>query len=956
MAVLVVVTDRSDGGLSTGFFRDEGGANAVPDFEDKARRGDNANLDPGNAPDTGARIATGGQKWNGGSQTSRYEGFLQFTGAGGFVLPVNQGQVETVAASLRVARNGLQYDGASMVPDSLILQIRDWTPPLSGSAWVDMMPVGPDSGNYAPEAEFYIWGIDTTNFGNLYETSGELFFQHVRDRLLSGDPIGYALMNYNSMRVFPGDGAWLSWVVAAGATDMLPKRYPALQVRTQRKHALNGIGGASIQMTDGTAVFLRYDSVTKRYNLYYQRINQTTPTLIDYLRGKAGGVDNSGGEATYYGQEPGFQSFSLTRDESNNLYVTGVRGNAQVGIFGQKIFNVNCFRYNGLFNWTRFTQAAAGDNTLSISQTHRGFPNNFAPVWLPGGVSANGQLAIVHSRRDGQWGRYQVGVSAIDAGWLVGIGATRSHNSAYAGDDALTGGFWRSMNASGSNLDAFRDGGTVRFTSCIAALPAEPTERSAALKCTVTNNLPTKPSIITNSIRNLPADPDGKARAVWMGDNSAFWAVASGGYIQIIRKADDSVYRWFDLPAGGIPGFPSSQMLQSSQAWDVVWDSGDADFLWVYYRNANNPRMINKARLGVSTGDIQAGIAFTPDPIGVSGSEIVAIRVPRQQVDSRCVLVDVAMQDGAGVPLALITIRDTSMNKAPLAPVVDSISSFNASSVKQVDWTFLDSNPSDFAIAQDIEIQNVTTGVTVVNPVHTTVTLVNSSTRKYRYTIGAGALTNDTRYQLRVRSYDSVDAPSVWSDWMQFSTTSTGGSVAITSPAADNLPLNRASVDISWSYTNTNPAITQTGYRVRVFNSDTGLSVSDSNLVVSTAKTYTVSGLTSDIEYRVEVTIRDSNGQTSGAGIRLITPDFNNPSLPEIDVEPGPGFIEIRVTNPPPSGDNPITIRNQIARKEAGQDDLAYVVVGECPPNGVYQDWAVASGTEYVYKARGSSE
>jgi hypothetical protein len=70
----------------------------------------------------------------------------------------------------------------------------------------------------------------------------------------------------------------------------------------------------------------------------------------------------------------------------------------------------------------------------------------------------------------------------------------------------------------------------------------------------------------------------------------------------------------------------------------------------------------------------------------------------------------------------------------------------------------------------------------------------------------------------------------------------------------------------------------------------------------------------------------------------------------------GPGYIEIRVTNPPPTGDNPITIKNQIARKEVDEPDEAYVVIGECPPDGVYRDWTVASGVEYTYKARGSSE
>jgi hypothetical protein len=90
--------------------------------------------------------------------------------------------------------------------------------------------------------------------------------------------------------------------------------------------------------------------------------------------------------------------------------------------------------------------------------------------------------------------------------------------------------------------------------------------------------------------------------------------------------------------------------------------------------------------------------------------------------------------------------------------------------------------------------------------------------------------------------------------------------------------------------------------------------------------------------------------------MRLIFPDFNNPSLPEITAEPREGYIEIRVTNPPPTGENPITQVNQIARKEATEPDDMYKVIGECAPNSVYQDWTVASGVEYTYKARGSSE
>ena len=99
------------------------------------------------------------------------------------------------------------------------------------------------------------------------------------------------------------------------------------------------------------------------------------------------------------------------------------------------------------------------------------------------------------------------------------------------------------------------------------------------------------------------------------------------------------------------------------------------------------------------------------------------------------------------------------------------------------------------------------------------------------------------------------------------------------------------------------------------------------------------------------------------AGVALIgackdstgVPDFNNPSIPHVDLEVDPGVIRIRCTNPPPDGENPVTIENQIARKESDADDASYVVVGTCPPDGVFADWTVASGTSYTYKARGRS-
>ena len=971
MAIVEAQADPNDGVLFAQAWKyAPSGEVTVPppnaDYEDDARRGEGVALEEANTPETGQRLRVGGMKWNNGDQTGRFESFIQFPPGLGFVQPSGSGFVELVTSALRVSRKGITYnnpnDGVFGAKDSLAFWNIDWSGDLSTSQWFNLMSIsGSGSGSsYQPEGELAGWIQDHPPLtGVFYEGGGEEVFKKVRDKLSLGSLYSLVLLSWTSTQVYPGPYQWIANIASANDVLTAPKYHPTLRSRFQRKHALNGVGGASIQMTDGTAVFLRFDPITNRYNLYYQKVNSTTPVLIDYLRGKVGATDNSEGNAQYFGYEPGFQSYGLTRDDNNNIYVIGPRGNPQTGTYGQKVANSCAYKYDGNYTWGRFTQTIVCDNTLSATDTHRGFINNVVPVWLRGGAYPTGRLVVVHSRRDGQWARYQTGVYVHNAGWNIGdVGIVKGANIGYAGDDSDTSTWWRPYNSSGSNLDAFRDGDTVRIATALPATPYDDAERSGGLTTVIAaGNSMSKPTPIASSIgTNSPHDPDGKMRAVWLGDGSQFWGIARYGHIQVLRKSDGSIYRQVDFPSNGVAGFPSRAVLQKSQAWDVVWDSNDPDWIWMYFKSSINPRVINKVRWNYTTGQIDTPFQFTASPLGASGSEIVAIRVPRQQVDARCVLVDVAMQDGTGAPAALITVRDTTMNKAPNPPVVSAISSFNASGSKIVEWLFSDSNPLDFATFQDVEIVNVATGAISHAVSHSTAVVVSAAAKRYRYTIPAAALTNDTSYQIRFRAYDSVEFPSDWSAPIQFSTTATGGLVLITEPAEDNAPLNRAAFTVKWTYSNSTPSTVQTGYRVRVFNNATGASVYDSNLITSTATSHDISGLTSDIEYRVEVTIRDSVGQTSGAGMRLVTPDFNNPSLPDIVATSLPGRIDIRVTNPPPTGDNPVTVKNQIARKEADEPEEAYLVIGECPPNGVYQDWTVASGVEYTYKARGSSE
>lgn len=218
------------------------------------------------------------------------------------------------------------------------------------------------------------------------------------------------------------------------------------------------------------------------------------------------------------------------------------------------------------------------------------------------------------------------------------------------------------------------------------------------------------------------------------------------------------------------------------------------------------------------------------------------------------------------------------------------------------------------------------------------------------FTLPANVLTNPTSYQWRARTWDAAGAAGAWSAFSSFST-SAGGTVTITDPSADNpAGVIRSSYLIAWSVSGT----TQQDYKVVLIRNDTAAVISDSGWVTSVATTFNVTGMISDVEHTIQVTVRNAALVQSGTGSRLITPSFGAPeepilSLTSVDAS---GYINVAVTNPTPTGDRPEVTTNQILRRLADSSD-AYVVVGTCDRNGAYRDYAVATGTVYEYVARG---
>jgi hypothetical protein len=266
-----------------------------------------------------------------------------------------------------------------------------------------------------------------------------------------------------------------------------------------------------------------------------------------------------------------------------------------------------------------------------------------------------------------------------------------------------------------------------------------------------------------------------------------------------------------------------------------------------------------------------------------------------------------------------------------------------------VSWTFNDSNPADTQAKYDIQVRRVSDSVVVYNPATITGPVVaNGATSNV--TIPAATLTNNTSYQVRVRAYDFYGAISDWSDWKNFATTSNGLTVTITSPATDNLPLAASSVIVTWTFASTG-GTTQVSYRIKVFRTSDNVMLQDSGVVTSTATSATVSSLVSDVEQRIEVVVTDSAAASSAPGIRVVTPNFDDPRSPSITVTSQDGFLRVQITNPVPGTDQPQVIRNDIYRRETGT--TAWTKIGTTTPNGVYDDYAVAAFTLYDYMVEG---
>ncbi len=661
---------------------------------------------------------------------------------------------------------------------------------------------------------------------------------------------------------------------------------PALVYTSTPRHSLFGVMGAQAQVSDGW--------------VYIQSDGADVPTLTLRHRSTGGTITTiatlpTGSGTNQFSPPYGAQSFALTTGPGDQLFV--------LSRYGPTINNLAILGYLRGAGVT-WTAAAMRSTTMptygqTINQVVAAYHEvgGGAVMAIVGHIGSAGD-SVVHNETS----HVVFDANTVLTGNLNNALTRMSGYSVSAGlipIESVSGYFNTWHNQTGTGMDL--------------AAPAQPNVNGAdtwgyfysyGMNANLGDNKPlTEGRYVLNSsgsafthtsYKTLGAwgrkDAGGKVRVVPISSTSAAFisADSDGGYGLTVcvqnhngTQAGSTEIGYVALAGEGIATMPDGPAIGSVPTWDAIYSSVE-NKLWIYYLSTANPREIRRTALNLTTMQ-----ATREDVLVVttgSGNVIHGIRVQRNAPVFQDTMVSYSTVNGSTYSTGYVIDHFNANPAVTLLPKAN----FDASASAQFAWTFSDPN-GDTQSAYQLEISRVSDGVVVFDSGKTA-----SST--WSRTLAGSTITNGVDYRWRVKVWDSQDAASEWSAYGTFTTTA-GGSVTITSPAADN-PLNVITDDIpvSWSVTGT----TQAAYRVWLYRGTT--LVSDTGWIASTATTATVSGMLSDQTHEIRVQVRNASAVATNTASRFLTPSFSTPEVPEVTVQPNPaeGYVRIVVENPAP--------------------------------------------------------
>jgi len=855
-----------------------------------------------------------GQTYTGGVY-SVFQAFLSFA------YTPDTAEVVT-SAYVRVRATGDATSTA--VTRSLVWAEYDWDTTVTSGDWrtaaqVAALPVLATVTNAEDATDRYLMAGSDSLVTRL-ESAGPLRLLGMSDRARAGSaPSGEERASFVSAD-------------ASGTVDD-----PALVFTSAPACRLFGVLGAQAQLSDGTHVYLKNTSEAPTPVVELCHHNGSVETSIATVR-----VDVGGG--TYpFEIGPGAQSFALCVDSSYHLFVVGP-SQASTAVLAAVMFT----KGSG-YTWTQ-----RATRTAALPSYPDGALNNFAAAWH--GTGGDGTLMVVASRTAGRapntTGDIVYGLVNCNHLW-TGAGsmllASGTARGVLVSGASVSSRYTDYVNEVGTGLDVAAAPGTTNRGHVVslrgAAQPGEratvsvwryvlaPGGTAVADSDSYGGGYATKDA--AGKVRVVPLD--GTSFAVVTVDSAS----SAGPTVDVVQNFGTSgtftVLGTVQLEAESIASLPPAAALSVSAAWDAACDlSGDT--LWFYYFDTADDQRLMRTGVNLSTYLADRTEVQVSAAVGASGSTNHAIRVHRGATAGQQALVSVANETSGGDHSTVLVVD--AANAAPSAPTLTARANFDADSAATLAWTFND--PGDTQSAFQVQVIEVGVGG-VYDSTKTT-----SGTASH--VLSGGTLDNDKSYQWRARTWDSSDNVGPWSGYGTFST-SDAGTVTVTDPVSDN-PAGVITDDyeVAWSVADT----TQAAYRVVLVRTDPGATVSTTGWVASVATSHVVTGMVTDVEHRVEVTVRNGAAVETGTGTRLITPSYGSPEVPLLSVTPVPdgGYMLLSVTNPAPAGDRPEVSYNEVWRALSGSAVFERIADGVAP-DGTYRDYTAASGVAYDYKAVG---
>lgn len=717
---------------------------------------------------------------------------------------------------------------------------------------------------------------------------------------------------------------------------------PHLVTGTTTLHAMTLLIAAQVQLSTGNWMVLERSTTDRVFQLILKHVTPSGSTVVWESEPSTSLLDND--------NMLGAQSYSLCRDNGDNVFMVDGTWSSTDRL------NVISFTKGSGNNWTRnparVVPLPADHSRTNVQAT--------ACAWHNVG---SGRIVAFATRDWGTIGGSMESWVLLDSSRILSGSGSWLLASGRGGDDNLTAqpanvGRFNPINSTGTLLDASADL-SDRYAGYLVT-----GERSSLLGSTGAlsvgrykihsngNQLNSYTTSIMDETGGYAVyDPDAKARVIGVGSGRFVKVVADDrpdwgltvDHFSISETATSFTRRSTTrMDSESVPSVPDGASLAATQLWDAVWFPVDNN-VWLYYFDDANPNRLMRTAVSLSDDLAVLNEVEVNSAVGASGDTIHAIRVQRNNVLTDEVLITVSREDSGGVDhYDYIVDR---INVAPTQPTLTPKSNFDSTNATTFAWTFNDPNLVDSQTAYQLQILSAADGVVQYDSGKVSSSVSN-------HVLAASAIDNNISYTWQVKTWDVADAESPWSDQLTFATSSTGV-VDIINPSVDNEP-NIFTTDymVEWTVTGSVPD----SYRVVVVRTDDNSTHTDTGWLTGSATSYLVTSLLSDIEYRVEVTVRSSS-VPSNTATRLITTHYSTPEQPiaSLAVATDLEYIRVSVENPEPRGDRPNPTINQVYRRPQGTDDQ-FLLVGQCPPNSSFRDYSVESGTAYEYKVRAGVE